>query len=683
MNTTLTELDIKPTTALLQETWSLPSAHLGVENPLPVIQKAADLHAAAKVDDSVPEEDRRHLGWGQPPGILPYRLQDGYGRVREPRDFNVIVLENQHLRAAFFPELGGRLWSLVHKPSGRELLARNPVFQPCNLAIRNAWISGGVEWNLGWTGHWPYTCSPLFAARHTLPDGSPALRMWEWERVRRVPLQIDAWLPDGSPALLVRVSIRNPYDRELPIYWWSNIAAPQDAGTRVLAPADDALIHSYSLNALARIGMPRDGEDDVTYPGRQRNSRDCFFRVPPDARPWIASLDRDGRGLFQTSTSRLRGRKLFRWGIQPGGQNWQRFLGTPDYLEIQAGLARTQSHHLPMPPRTTWSWVEAYGQVQVDPAAVHGEDWQRARESAARAIEQVISDEQLESLFRDSAEWADVPTHDLVQTGSGWGALESARRAADGEPAIDLPGVFYPASSIDEEQAPWRALLETGVLPQRNPLDDEPGSFVSHAEWLGRLERSLDLPGGRHWTALFHLGVLYWQAGRAGDAVRAWQQSCDAAENPWARRCLGAAEMVGERFAEAIPHLRQALEMKRDLRPLILEYLSALLADKQFDAALKTIASLPPHRREDGRVRLLEARALLKTGDLDRVEQLLIETPIADDMREGESGLSDIWFELQARRLAESTGQTVNDQHRKHVRSTLNPPENIDYRMAD
>ena len=38
------------------------------------------------------------------------------------------------------PELGGRLYSLVHKPLGRELLARNPVFQPANLALRNACV---------------------------------------------------------------------------------------------------------------------------------------------------------------------------------------------------------------------------------------------------------------------------------------------------------------------------------------------------------------------------------------------------------------------------------------------------------------------------------------------------------------------------------------------------------------
>ena len=103
------------------EPMTLPAARLGPENPLPPIAPVVDPPAASGIDVSVSPEDRDFMGWGNPPGLLPYRLQDDYDRNRAPRAFNVVVLENEHLRATFFPELGGRLWSLVHKPSGREL----------------------------------------------------------------------------------------------------------------------------------------------------------------------------------------------------------------------------------------------------------------------------------------------------------------------------------------------------------------------------------------------------------------------------------------------------------------------------------------------------------------------------------------------------------------------------------
>jgi hypothetical protein len=174
------------------KTWSMPSADLGSENPFPPLSSNQELHIAQSVDPTVPDEIRQNMIYGHVPNILPYALQDGYNRERKPRDFRAAVLENNVLRATFLLELGGRLWSLYHKPSGRELLYVNPVFQPANLALRNAWFSGGVEWNIGTIGHSPFTCAPLFAARVDGPDGTPVLRMYEWERIRQVTYQIDA-----------------------------------------------------------------------------------------------------------------------------------------------------------------------------------------------------------------------------------------------------------------------------------------------------------------------------------------------------------------------------------------------------------------------------------------------------------------------------------------------------------
>ena len=112
------------------------------------------------------------------------------------------MLENEHLKATFLPELGGRLYSLVAKPGERELLFRNPLFQPANLAIRNAWFAGGIEWNVGQFGHTFTTCAPLFAAEIVGPAGEPGLRLYEFERCKRLFWQVDFYLPPGSPILI-------------------------------------------------------------------------------------------------------------------------------------------------------------------------------------------------------------------------------------------------------------------------------------------------------------------------------------------------------------------------------------------------------------------------------------------------------------------------------------------------
>src|SRR4051794_20983327 len=232
-------------TTLRVGTLVMTAAELGGENPLAPLRGYETASASAGAPDAEPQStdypDRGHEA-----SILPYRLQDQYDRRRVPRAFKTAVLENDHLRATFLLELGGRLWSLVHKPTGRELLFVNPAFQPANLAVRDAWFSGGVEWNISIIGHSAFACAPLFAARVTDDDGAsatPVLRLYEWDRVRRVPFQIDCWLTSpGSVAassfLMVRVRIVNPNDHAVPMYWWSNIAVPERADVRVLAPAD-------------------------------------------------------------------------------------------------------------------------------------------------------------------------------------------------------------------------------------------------------------------------------------------------------------------------------------------------------------------------------------------------------------------------------------------------------------
>ena len=188
------------------------------------------------------------MGHGRANGILPYTILDNYGCEKKPRAWKAAILENGALRATFLPELGGRLWSLVDKKTGRELLFRNPVFQPLNLAPRNAWIAGGAEWNPCGTGHTPFAVSPLYA-QAVQAEGGAILRMYQYERARQLVYRVEATLSGGW--LYVRVKTGSARDRDAAVYGWSNIAVDGGEGVRVLVPADRALRHGHG-GALAR-----------------------------------------------------------------------------------------------------------------------------------------------------------------------------------------------------------------------------------------------------------------------------------------------------------------------------------------------------------------------------------------------------------------------------------------------
>ncbi|WP_308467658.1 DUF5107 domain-containing protein [Rathayibacter soli] len=505
-------------------------AALGPESPLPMVgaplESPYQVSAPDRPNGEIPQEIIDGSTYGNPRNMFPYSEQNGYGRPLARRTMRTVVLQNANLRAEFLPELGGRLWELTDLVTNTSLLHSPDTIQLANLALRNAWFAGGIEFNIGSRGHSPTTCSPLHTAVLRTADGTDLLRMWEFDRLRSVVFQLDVWLPEHSPVLLVAVRIRNPNTRAVPMYWWSNAAVPQDAGSRVVAPATSAFATAYS-GGIARIDPTNDDGIDGTWPDRAVGARDYFFDIdqhsPAGRRPWIANVDQNGNGLAMISSARLRGRKLFVWGRSPGGEQWQRWLSPngEQYAEIQAGLAQTQFQNLPMPAASEWSWVEAYGNVRADPGVAHGER-DRAINHVQGRVDALVGhgsrnrkgaltgegtltghrarsgENMLETAQRHAYGWADLPPQESVLHGSGWGAVESALRARESEPWIDETGTPFGAATISEVEQPWLDLL-TGI-----PFAGA-STFVAGVGWEARLAaQPHNLPAQLHRAVMVH-----------------------------------------------------------------------------------------------------------------------------------------------------------------------------------
>lgn len=656
------------------DTLTVPTADVGPLNPLPPLFSAPPTQAVDDLGDA-DSELRDNIGYGRVASVLPYLQQDGYGRERRPTEHQVAVLENDVLRATFLLGLGGRLWSLVHKPTGRELLYRNPVLQPANLALRNAWFAGGVEWNIGTIGHSPTTCEPLHAARVLQPDGTPVLRMYEYERLREVVFQVDAWLPVGSPVLLVHVRVVNPGDVETPMYWWSNVAVRQADDVRVLAPADGAWHLGYD-GSVRRVPVPVLDGQDRSYTTRSSRAADYFFAIADDERRWIAALDRRGAGLVQTSTDRLRGRKLFLWGKSRGGDHWQEWLAAPgqEYLEIQAGLARTQLEHLRMPARASWSWVEAYGLLQSDADAVHDGDWSVARAAVSRDLDELIPRARLDATLAAAAAWADAAPVEVLSGGSGWGALERRLRERDGDDSLSLTGTPFGDETLGPEQEAWVGLLRTGAMPS-TPAGEPPASYQTSQRW-----RPL-LAAADGWLPTLHLGVVLAHAGDRQGATDAWVGSVAAEPTAWAWRNLAVLARVDGDLELAVRRYRTALALRHDLAPLRLELVAVLLAAGDGEQALAVIEAAPAEQRLRGRFRVAETRAALLTGDLDRAGRVLEQGVVLPDVREGENALHELWLDYQVALAAREERRPADAGLVARVRDTAPVPRDLDFRM--
>jgi hypothetical protein len=612
-------------TILSAQNLVLPAASLGSENPLAPLRTHREPHHVENIAE-LPADLRENVEYGRLHSPLPCLNQDGYDRTLVETPFPALVLENDHLRATILPSLGGRLYSLVHKATGEELLYRNPVFQPANLALRNAWFAGGVEWNVGSTGHWTGTCAPMHAARVEGSDGTPVLRLWELERTRNLVTQLDFWLPEDSEFLYVGVRLQNPSDVEVPAYWWSNIAVPQSPDRRVLVPADQAWRFGYG----SRLDLV-DVDTDLTYPMRHPRAVDYFFEPLAEEHSWIASVDGAGNGLVQASTERLQGRKLFVWGQGDGGHRWQEWLSPglkgDGYAEIQAGLARTQMEHLKLPAATSWHWLEAYGRVSMDAGAAHAQSWKTARDAGAAALGSL-----LDGLPGREAEWlsvVDAAPAERLAVGSGWGALELKRTGWN----VSV-GTPFSDDTMTSRERSWLPLLD-GQLPAVDAVPD--GTLVA---WRDLLEAAED-----NWLVWYHRGVARHYDGDVDGAIEAWRQSGD---NAWALRNLGV--VTGE-----LEYYERAVELLPDLVPLVAEAVAAAL-----EVDITRAEEMLEHAPDDPRIQLLRVGLALEIGDPGTALDLLTAGIQLATVREGANPLADYW---QAAEEARGTQRPVPPQY--------------------
>lgn len=675
------------------ETWRMPAASLGRENPLPDLGGVGDAHEAIAIDEeTVTQEEAKYMGWGRVHTILPYTIQDGYGRRRRARDFKAAVLENENLKAVFLPELGGRLWSLYDKQAGRELLHVNPVFQPCNLALRNAWISGGVEWNCGIIGHTPFTVDDMATEILHFADGTPVLRMYQYERVRHLFYRVEAFLPDGAPELYVRVRIDNATAEDTAVYWWSNMAVNEGRDVRVVVPADKAYRYGYG-GKLAKVPVPYmtaeadklRGEAarlareqggtldwDISHTTELPQAMDFFFDVSKEARPFIAAPGKDGYGMCQTSTGELRGRKLFVWGMGSGGRHWQTFLSKPGsaYIELQSGLAHTQLEHLPMAGHASISWLESYGPVQADPAAVHGEAWADAVDSVSAALEAARPADMLEAWHARVKTELDGVSGEVVHTGMGYAHAEKALLGD----AFDTCGLSLDAMRRGSREQLWIDLAERGLFPEPDPLD-EPLSYAVGDAWEEALRKAVDA-GQDGWFARYHLGVMADARGDAAAAKIEYERSLAMKENPWALRCLALGYAHAGQNEEAATMMNRAAALK-PIRPLMVEALDSLMGVQRWNEMLTLLESLPAQLRHNGRIMTYRIAALLRLGRIDEAGALLTGPIVLTDVREGNTLLTDQWFEYMAlREKGEATPETI-----EWAMTNLKPPKHLDFRM--
>lgn len=646
--------------SLTFETEKIRMSNPGEEAAFPDIVSGLNVQNKAVFD--LEESDEIFEGYGKLNQVYPYRQYTCYDRILQEKEIRTAVLENDYLKAVFLPELGGRLWRLIDKSTGTNLLYTNDVIRPSNLATRNAWFSGGVEWNVGIIGHTPLTMEPLFTAVLEGENKTPVLRMYEFERIRRVTYQMDFWLEDNSRFLYCRMRIVNHTADVVPMYWWSNMAVPEYEEGRILLPAGEAF--TSDRNRVFKVKIPYVNGIDVSKYNDIPDQVDYFFHIPQEQRKYIVNLNRDGYGLVQFSTDRLRSRKLFSWGHNDASARWQEFLTdrAGDYIEIQAGLGKTQYGCIPMAPHTAWEWMELYGAIQAEPELAREEYAEAERKLNAgmeRLFEEYAPQKRLEETKGLAKEKGNV-----ILRGSGYGKLENICRSASGERGLD-PHLDF--ESADERQNEWIDFIKNGVLncpdPKRRPSD-----FTRDDFWFERLKTAAEGSGRENWYVHYHLGLQYLYRGKTEKAKQALLTSGKLEKNIWADHALAVCCMKLDDKEQAIEILVRIMENCDGELSIVKECMRLFVQLEAYPEILRLYGMLPEKIAGESRIFFTYLQALAGVGEYEKAYELLSRDGGVeiDDMREGDDCLDQLWNKL-CKKLFPERSMTI--LHRLNFRS--------------
>jgi uncharacterized repeat protein (TIGR01451 family) len=189
---------------------------------------------------------------------LDWDTYDQSNPTPAPRGYELLVLENDYLRVTLLPELGGRIYQMIFKPTGHNELYQNPVIKPTHWgpSEQGWWLAaGGIEWCLPvdehgyeWGEPWSYEAVTSTAGvTVTLRDTTAA------DRIRAV---LTVHLPSQRAYLAVTPRIENPTGSTIHYKYWTNaMLAPGEDNTvagdlRFIFNAGEVSIHSTGDSRL-------------------------------------------------------------------------------------------------------------------------------------------------------------------------------------------------------------------------------------------------------------------------------------------------------------------------------------------------------------------------------------------------------------------------------------------------
>lgn len=278
--------------------------------------------------------------------IYPYFRFDGYSAESVAREWQIVTLENPHIRVLVAPEIGGKVLGAFEKSTGRPFIYFNKVIKFRDIAMRGPWTSGGIEFNFGAIGHAPTTATPVDYLIRENEDGSVSCFVGALDLPSRTEWRVEIRLPEDKAYFETRSFWFNPTELNTSLYHWMNSSADAGDDLRYYFPGNLYIDHGGRAYPWP---VHENGKDISVYGNNDFGSYKSYhvIGVLTDFFGGIWEKDRFGFGHWSPYGDKP-GKKIWIWGLSRQGQIWEDLLtdtdlGNRQYTEIQSGLLFNQA----------------------------------------------------------------------------------------------------------------------------------------------------------------------------------------------------------------------------------------------------------------------------------------------------------------------------------------------------
>ncbi|MHC4711833.1 MAG: DUF5107 domain-containing protein [Planctomycetota bacterium] len=277
-----------------------------------------------------------------------------YTRADKPvyKKYDMAVVENSLLRVEVLPAVGGRIWRIIDKTTGRNLLWTNDTVKPIRVGRRRGWIAGGVEFPFPVSNHGEDTMEPYRYRLDENEDGSASVTVSSFDHHYRFRGSYTVGLTPGEARMALTIRLYNPTEVRNPYQIWINAAVKTGDDMQFIFPVEYVAGHG---SGGVHEWPTMDEEADLSF---YRNSPDQLGVFGWDADFLGAYYHDEDWGIVRyCSKDFARGIKLWTWGTDSYWTH-EYSLKQGSYNEIQGGRWPTQTMNGYLDPHQMDTWTE-------------------------------------------------------------------------------------------------------------------------------------------------------------------------------------------------------------------------------------------------------------------------------------------------------------------------------------